>query len=194
MRIFKAKKNEVAVSRIHSFLSVAFTKVKNDMMQVTNWLKYFHQKHQEHDQRLNEIEQQISYIPKTPNEIKQIIDSYYSYDHILNKVRELSQRLDNVEQRKPVIRHEPKQIIRERIVRKIARNSKDYVKSTIISLIKKYGKISAPQLKEMVIEEQGLCSKSSFYRILEELESDEEINTIKQGKEKVFFFKTAIIK
>ena len=192
MRIFK-NKNEVAVSKIHSFLSIAFAKVKNDMMQVTNWLKYFHQKHQEHDHRLNMIEQQLSYIPKSRNEIKQIIDSYYSYDHIQNQVRELSQRLDELEYKK-IIRHEPKQVVKERIVKKIAKNSKDYVKNVILSLIKKYDKISAPQLKDIIVEEQGFCSKSSFYRILEELESDEEINTIKQGKEKVFFFKTAIIK
>jgi hypothetical protein len=192
MRIFK-NKNEVAVSKIHSFLSVAFTKVKNDMMQVTNWLKYFHQKHQEHDHRLQMIEQQLDYIPKSPQEIKQVIDSYYSYDHLLNKVREFGQRLDELE-RKKIIKHEPKQIVKERIVKKIAKNSKNYVKNVMLSLIKKYGKISAPQLKEIIVEEQGLCSKSSFYRILEELELEHEIDTIKQGKEKIFFYKTAIIK
>jgi hypothetical protein len=193
MRIFKPKKQEVAVSKLHSFLSAAFTKVKNDMMQVTNWLKYFHQKHQEHDRRLQMIEQQLDYIPKSPNEIKQIIDSYYSFDHILNKVRELGQRLDELE-RKKIIKHEPKQIVKERIIKKITRNSKNYVKNVLLSLIKKYGKISAPQLKEIIVEEQGLCSKSSFYRILEELELEHEIDTIKQGKEKIFFYKTAIIK
>ena len=192
MRIFK-NKNEVAVSKIHSFLSIAFTKVKNDMMQVTNWLKYFHQKHQEHDHRLDMIEQQLDYIPKTPNEIKKIIDSYYSYDHILNKVTEINQRLNELEQRK-IVKSEPKQIVKERIIKKITRNSKNYVKSLILSLIKKYEKVSAPQLKEIIVEEQGLCSKSSFYRILEELELEHEIDTIKQGKEKIFFYKTAIIK
>jgi len=191
MRIFQ-NKNEVAVSKIHSFLSVAFAKVKNDMMQVTNWLKYFNQKHQEHDQRLQMIEQQLDYIPKTPNDIKKIIDSYYSYDNLINKITELNSRIDGIEHRKTTS-HEPR-IVKERIVRRIAKNSKNYVKSVILSLIKKYEKVSAPELKEIVVYEQGLCSKSSFYRLLEELESDEEINTIKQGKEKIFFYKTVIIK
>lgn len=160
------------------------------MMHVTNWLQYFHQKHQQHDFRLDMIEQQLSYIPKSPQEIKQIIDSYYSYDNLHDRIHEISRRLDEIEQKK----YEPKQIVKERIIKKIAKNSKDYVKNLIFSLIKKYGKISAPQLKEMIVHEQGLCSKSSFYRLLEELESDEEINIVKQGKEKIFFSKTAIIK
>ena len=49
--------------------------------------------------------------------------------------------------------------------------------------------MSALQLKEMVVEEQGLCSKSSFYRILEEIESLDEIVTIKKGKEKHYMAK-----
>ena len=187
---YKEKQNSLRISRIHSFISMAFAKVKQDMMHYTNWLHYFNQKHQQHDYRLDTIEQQLSYMPKSPQEIKQIIDSYYSYDHILSRMQELNKRMDEIEHKK----HKPKEVIKERIISKIAKNSKSYVKNVIASLIKKYDRISAPQLKEIVVGEQGLCSKSSFYRLLEELESDEEINIIKQGKEKVFFSKTAIIK
>jgi TolA-binding protein len=186
----RGKQNALSISKIHSFLSFAFSKVKRDMQHVTNWLQYFHKKHQQHDYRLDMIEQQLSYMPKSSQEIKQIIDSYYSYDHLQNRIQEINSRLDELENK----RHEPKQVVKERIIKRIAKNSKDYVKGVIFSLIKKYGEISAPQLKEIVVHEQGLCSKSSFYRLLEELESEEEINTVKQGKEKVFFCKTAIIK
>ena len=69
---------------------------------------------------------------------------------------ELKSRLEKLEQKKA--------IIKEKIIKRITKNSKEYVKSIIISYIKKYGKISALQLKEMVVEEQGLCSKSSLRR------------------------------
>jgi hypothetical protein len=187
---FKEKQNALNISRIHSFLSLAFAKVKQDITHVADWLQYFHKKHQQHDYRLDMIEQQLNYIPKSPQEIKQIIDSYYSYDHILNRIHELGKRMDEIEHK----RHIPKEVVKERIIKKIAKNSKNYVKNVILSMIKKYGNISAPQLKEIIVGEQGLCSKSSFYRLLEELESDEEINTLKQGREKMFFYKTAIIK
>ena len=43
----------------------------------------------------------------------------------------------------------------------------------------------------MVVDEQKICSKSSFYRILEEIESEfeHEISTIKKGKEKHYLGK-----
>lgn len=170
-------------------ITVAFEHVKRDTSHIFNWLSYFHQKHQQHDERLAKIEQQMTYIPKSHQEIKQIIDHYYSYDHILSKMQELSSRMDSIELQKP----DKKIGIRDRLVRKIAKNSKDYIKSVIYSLIKKYSQISAPQLKEIVVEEQGLCSKSSFYRLLGEMEQESEVESIQKGKEKTYLFKSTVV-
>ena len=74
-------------------------------------------------------------------------------------------------------------------MKKITRNSKEYAKTIILSYIKKYEKISALQLKEMLVDEQALCSKSSFYRLLEEIESLGDIAVIKKGKEKHYISK-----
>ena len=41
----------------------------------------------------------------------------------------------------------------------------------------------------MIVEEQGLCSKSSFYRLLEEIEQEPDIGVIKEGKEKHYIAK-----
>jgi len=59
----------------------------------------------------------------------------------------------------------------------------------ILSYIIKYEKISALQLKEIVVDEQNFCSKSSFYRLLEEIEELDDIGVIKQGKEKHYISK-----
>ncbi len=68
----------------------------------------------------------------------------------------------------------------------IARGSKPYLKSVIVSLVSKWGKISAVQLREMIVEEQGLCSKSTFYRLLEELEKEKALSRIYSGREKIY--------
>ena len=220
MGFFKNKKRGLEISKTQSFISLAFTKVKQDMMHVTNWLQYFHQKHEQHDYRLDMIEQQLSSMPKTKEEIKEIVDSYYSHEDIQNKIKGISQRLDEIERKKlqepgqridelehrkllelnqrlrdvEVRGYESKRGIKEKLIKKITKNSKDYVKGVMLSLVKKYSKISAPQLKDMIVEEQGLCSKSSFYRLLTELENDEEIDTIQHGKERIYLYKTSIIK
>ena len=41
----------------------------------------------------------------------------------------------------------------------------------------------------MIVAEQGLCSKSSFYRILEEIENLEEVDVINKGREKYYLYK-----
>jgi hypothetical protein len=81
--------------------------------------------------------------------------------------------------------------LREKIVKKVARRSKDYIKGLLLSAITKYDQISALQLREMIVEEQGLCSKSTFYRILEEIEEEESVSMISRGKEKAYMPKLA---
>ena len=210
MAWFRKKQTGIEKSKLHNFLSTAFQKVKHDTTTLFNWTNYFHNKHQQHDQRLEEIERQLYYMPKTREEIRHIIDSFYSLEPIKDRVAELRERINNLEK----VRHDPqiiersaerviekpqiREIVRERpsktqirdkLVRKIVKNSKDYLKSVIFSIIRRYSQISASQLKEMIVEEQGLCSKSSFYRILTELEKEEQLAVITKGKEKVYLLK-----
>ncbi len=217
------KENTGIVEHVKS----SFDRVKLEVTQILEWLYFFHQKHQEHDIRLKLVENQLSYMPKTPAEIKKIVDQYYSYDHILNRVRKLHGKVDDLlDTHKPVIRRlqevetslskvgktneplyhkirdihsrletierkaikmstsAPKNALREKIVEKVARNSKEYIKNVIVSLIQKYGSVSGFQLKEMVVDEQGLCSRSSFYRLLAEVERQHPITLTWKGKEK----------
>ena len=60
------------------------------------------------------------------------------------------------------------------------------MKSVIMSIVRKYGSVTGPQLKEMIVREQGLCSKSSFYRLLLELEEANTLSVIQRGKEKSY--------
>jgi hypothetical protein len=75
------------------------------------------------------------------------------------------------------------------IAKKIAKNSKNYIKNSIFSLINRHGKIRALDLRESIVDDKKLCSKSTFYRILEELEEHDEIGLLKQAKEKIYFSK-----
>lgn len=100
-------------------------------------------------------------------------------DAIHSKTDHLIKRIEVLESQKP-------KTTKEKILTKISRRSKEYMKGMILSLIKKYDKISALQLREMLVEEQGLLSKSSFYRLLEEIEKSDEVSMVVEGKEKVF--------
>ena len=224
-------KFEKKFSQINNLLLRSFSNVRNDTNAIYQWINYLNKKNIEQEQTISQLRTELSHTPKSREEIKEILDSHYSYEPILQKVRELNEKIEDIRREKlfenePILRkiselevrmeslkkqeilpseptpelenirarlatlEQKKAAIKEKIIKRITKNSKEYVKSIILSYIKKYEKISALQLKEMVVEEQGLCSKSSFYRILEEIEDMEEIAKLKKGKEKHYMAKS----
>jgi hypothetical protein len=135
--------------------------------------------------RLEEIKEKITLLEEAQIPLKKHLEEHQT---ITPARPEIAQNSVNTAY-SPSYR-QPSQItsIRERLLRKIAKSSKDHVKSLIKSLIIKYGQISALHLREIVVEEQALCSKSSFYRILEELETDEDLTVMHDKKEKKYAY------
>ena len=207
---------EKKLKQMNELLKKSFVNVKRDTSNIFQWLNYFHRKSMEQEQLIRRLQFEISYMPKTRDEIRRIIDGYYSFEGILSRIRDLDNKLNEIAlkqskteaMQQPVImkanetpvdlssiekrldRLEQKKLsIKEKIMKRITRNSKEYVKSVILSYIRKYEKISALRLKEIVVDEQNFCSKSSFYRLLEEIEQLEDIGVIKKGKEKLYVSK-----
>ena len=157
---------------------------------------------------IKELQEEISSVPKTPEEIKKIVDSYYSYDNMLEKINILNQKIEDIsatrqthQQAHPQIQQfqqkiekiEPKKpTLREKIVKRLTKNSREYVTRTILSYIKRYESISSTKLKEIIVEDQGLTSKSSFYRVMESIEDMDFIGVMKKGKERHYFYKTVV--
>ena len=200
----------------------SFSHVREDTNRIFQWLNYFYQRNKHQEQLITQLRTELAAMPRRPEDLKRIIEQHYSFDHILERIKILNEKVDAVASRqiqipKPHSLHEPltraqpdkeqgqtlsgiqkrltdleeqrKATIREKVVQRVAKNSKDYVKSLVLSYIRKHGQISALQLKEMVVEDQGLCSKSSFYRLLEELEEHEAVGTLKEGKQKYYTFR-----
>ncbi len=217
------KEGDDKVVALDRALKESFARVRQDTSAIHQWLQYFQQQlahqqqiveAQQHDlddyeqeivrqkQQIERLQTELRAVPKDAETIKRIVDAYYDFDDILDRIRQIEDKLARVEHVKAAparvvqeIRHEAEALphvapptrmaLRDKIVQRITRNSKEYLKSMILNMITKYGKISALQLREMIVEEQGLASKSSFYRILEELEDEDTIIVISDGKEKV---------
>lgn len=212
---WKKSNTEKKLQQINDVVKKSFSNVKRDTTNIFQWLNYFYRKNLEQEQMIKGLQMELSYIPKTREEIRRIIDDYYSFESIIARIREISSKVDEIEKRQSVEAEKqmqyirPKEVypdisyiekriekleqkkmtIKEKIMKRLTRNSKEYVKGVILSYIKKYEKISALQLKEMVVDEQNFCSKSSFYRLLEEIEELDDIGVIKEGKEKHYISK-----
>ena len=204
---------------MNELLKRSFSNVKRDTANIFQWLQYLYRKNIEQEQLIRSMQLELSYMPKTREEIRKIVDDYYSFEGMMAKLRQLDARVEELAaakaqqaQSQQVVIHketpqrmdndiniiekrlerleQKKASVKERIVKRIARNSKEYVKSVILSYIRKYEKISALHLKDMVVDEQNFCSKSSFYRLLDEIEQLDDIGVIKHGKEKHYLSKT----
>lgn len=218
----KKDEGEKKLMQINEILKISFGNVKRDTTNIFKWLNYLYRRNIEQEQFIKQLQLELSYMPKTREDIRRIIDEYYSFEGMMAKIRDLSAKMDEitriqaqkeethipqkivtVQQEAPKEMHnelnllhqrlerleQKKLSMKEKIIKKITRNSKEYVKSIIISYIRKYERISALQLKEIIVDEQDLCSKSSFYRLLEEIEQSDEIAVIRHGKEKHYLLK-----
>ena len=211
----KEDTTEKRLRQMNDLLKKSFANVKKDTTNIFQWMNYFYRKNMEHEQMIRRLQMELSYVPKTREEIRHIIDDYYSFESIIAKIREFNEKIEELARKqqaqvekytpqlpqkeghsdlsyieKRLERLEQKKLsMKEKIIKRLTRNSKEYIKSVILSYIKKYEKISALQLKEIIVDEQNFCSKSSFYRLLEEIEELDDIGVIKQGKEKHYLSK-----
>ena len=200
-------RTERKFSQMHGLLMRSFANVKNDTQKLFQWASYLHQRNLEQDHEIKQLKLELSYIPKRPEDIRKIIDSYYSFDNIMERVKMLNEKIDHIsrgrsehtpsarpeineiEQRLATLEEAKKATIREKVVKRVTRNSKEYVKQLVLSYIRKYTQIGALQLKDMIVYDQGLCSKSSFYRLLDEIETMEAIGVVKKGNKKYYLYK-----
>jgi hypothetical protein len=125
------------------------------------------------------IEPIVDKVAKLNSQVKLVEENQNS---VFERLKEFSSRIEKAE----AGRARTSSNLREKIVKKVARHSKEYIRNLILSTIGRYEQISALQLREMIVEEQGLCSKSTFYRILEEIEAERSVEMIARGKEKVY--------
>ena len=197
------------LTQLHNLLARSFSNVKNDTQKIFQWLNYLHQKNLDQENQIKQLKLELSYIPKNPEDIRKIVDSYYSFDNIIERIKLINEKIDNlaskrssepqaytthpeiheIEHRLTQLEEQRKSTIREKVVQRVTRNSKEYVKQLILSYIRKYAQIGALQLKDMIVYDQGLCSKSSFYRLLDEIEALEEIGIVKKGRQKYYLYK-----
>lgn len=134
--------------------------------------------------RVDSKVEQLSFLPgkvdALKNEVTEHLNSPHGSTEVESKINALQEKLNSI-----IVKKTPK----EKLVQKVTKNSHDYIKAMVLSYIGKYQKISGYQLREMIVEEQNITSKSTLYRILDEIEKLDEISTIRQGKEKIFLRK-----
>ena len=199
-------------SRLRQHVAHSFANVKKDTSVLYEWINYLNLRLQrqhniitQQQQTINALHDHIQSLPSTQH-VQQLIRKELPFQQL----HLMQQRLQSLHRKVGIVAdlHDTTKAsiaelqktspatstaLQQKLVKNITRNSKSYLKSVILNMIAKYQKISALQLKELVVDEQKLSSKSSFYRILQELEKEGKCEVLKEGKEKVIAEKNTII-
>lgn len=93
----------------------------------------------------------------------------------------LAQKLANIEkkldQQIMPIQKTPEKGLTAQVMRKVSRNKKSLIKRRIIEIATNE-ELSLSELKEIVVDEQGLCSKATFYRYFDDLKKKGKLSLV----------------
>ena len=165
-----------AQSELNSKLSTVESQFTAKLQPTEDRLRSIEAKFHPAEDRLHKIESKLAEHPQ-------------AFDKLTQMLEKLEQK--TIQQAPPVIQtvyKEPDAVsnLQRKILQKVQRNSKAYVKTVLTNTINKYGQLNGLQLKEMIVDEQGIVSKSSLYRLLNELEEEGRISVSQDGKEKIY--------
>src|SRR3989338_2115578 len=103
--IFQATADRIQrrISRMDRSLETSFINVKRDTSNLGEWVRYLNEKSQRQEERAEEmaseikaLNEELSAIPKTPEDIRRIIDQYYSYESLLMRIKIIEQRVEEM--------------------------------------------------------------------------------------------------
>src|SRR3989338_8449339 len=98
--IKRQSQTERKLSQMSSLLARSFSNVKNDTQKIFQWLNFLYQKNQEQENKIRQLQLEISYIPKRPEDIRKIIDSYYSFDNLMERIKMINEKVDRLASRR----------------------------------------------------------------------------------------------
>jgi len=188
------------IDEVDSRVRESFEKVKKDVGSLGQWVRYLQRQNQEQRKALHQVhalqrhavtrEQMDAAIKRMSAQV--VASQSFSRQEYEDRLGRIEARLVAVEgmlkeriAQGPV---EPKvrtSHLREKIASTVGRQSKEYIKRAILSVCGKYESITATSLREIVVDEQKLCSRSSFYRLLDELAAEGNMDVSSSGKERI---------
>jgi len=83
---WKKYDTEKKISQMNDLLKKSFENVKRDTTGIFQWMNYFYGKGMEQEQLIKKLQLELSYMPKTREDIRRIIDDYYSFESIMAKM------------------------------------------------------------------------------------------------------------
>ncbi len=188
------REEEQRWEHLDNSLTTAFSKVRQDTQNLFSWISYFHQHLMDHrkethhlrqkfdeqshyirllHQQTQALEKRLALIENKPAPQPQIV---HIRENIPEQIRTKSE--PDVNQ----IRTEPEPIsnvkrprFEEKVLTRIRTKKKPYIMQKVLDIIGTQS-VSTKELERIIVEEQQLCGRTSFYSYLRELRLKKQIS------------------
>ncbi len=139
------------ITELKSNLKNSFQKIKDDMKTLTDEIYQLKKDYKDVLQENIELKKQIS-VGMNKDIIEQIV----------------KKTLENVNQKDP---------LEKKYLRKIRKNKSALIKTRILELAN-LKNMSVPEIKDVIVDQEQLCSKATFYRYIKKLQKRNLIDTV----------------
>lgn len=155
-------------------------KIRQEQSYTKDWIYYFWNFIKNLQYQISDLEKNLE---KNQKNNPELIKNFEI------KIGELKNDLDELKKKQKILelkeKLKAKSELEKKIFKRIRRVSKEYIKSVIKSIVAREKNLTLPQLKERIVDEQRLCSKSNFYRLISELEKESELGVLITKKSKI---------
>lgn len=207
----KEEKSETSIEKTHyselksyldglkSYLNQATQSYNNDISSLKAWISYLYSQKQEHRGHIDLLKNGLSNAVQA-KDLHEVHKNHSLFSYRLDKIEENQAKLiakyEEILTKLAAVEHnnartEPvsqtyRTNLQNKVVAQVNKNSKEYIKNTILNLISKYQKIRTSAIKEIVVDEMRICSQSTLYRILNEVREEQNVKSTKVDKEFIF--------
>src|SRR3989338_10442163 len=157
-----SKKRDSGLTEINNSLYEAFGKVKQETSSIFSWIRYLRDKDIKNDWSHENISYVLGEHGAILNQLKKDVEEL--------KIMSKNQVRTGSDPDPGRIRNEPKTYrnFEKNIIEHLRPNRKDFVLQQMLNLAAKKT-FSTKQIEKIIVEEKGLCSRTTFYDYLREL-------------------------
>ncbi len=151
---------------LKGLLKKTFSNIKTDISVNSKEIERLHSYNRKLEMQLMQLTNEIKDLKR---EITNKISVEKSSLEVAQKLADIEKKLDQAKA--------PEKGLTAQIMRRVSRNKKRIVKKKIVDIATTQ-ELALAELKEIVVDEQALCSKATFYRYFEDLKKKGVLSTI----------------
>lgn len=167
--------NELEV--LKGLLKKTFSNIKTDISVNSKEIERLHTYNRNLEMQLIQLTNEVKELKIELTKAQEIQNNKLNTEKNSVEILNFVQKLADIEKKLDNSVKAPERGLTAQVLRKVDRNRKSIIKKKIISLASTQ-ELTLPELKDILVHDQELCSKATFYRYFEDLKRKGLLNVV----------------